>query len=300
MNFTARLATPARLVDVVKAHLVTVPVGEIGDLIKAGALRIGEAIGAIATPVRDGDVLTADPTAIAPLALAAEPDALAIRYEDDDLVICDKPAGLHVHPIGAFRAGTLLNRLLAHAGARDDQPWAAWRPSPLHRLDRAASGLVAFAKSAAIHDVVRRMLVAHDLERRYEALVTGEVRDDAGTIDAPLGRDPAMDYRRAVVPVERGGQPAVTHWRVVERRAAHTLLAVTLETGRTHQIRAHLASIGHPIAGDRLYADGTDSASEIALHALSLRFAHPRTGAMIAVDSPRPAHFAIEPSRRPT
>lgn len=291
MIFTARLAAPARLVDVVKAHLVTVPVGEIGELIKAGAIRIGDRIGAIATPVGDGDVLTADADAIAPLAFAAEAEELAIRYEDDGLVICDKPAGMHVHPIGAFRTGTLLNRLLAHAGARADQPWGAWRPSPLHRLDRAASGLVAFAKSAAIHDAVRRLLVAHDLERRYEALVTGLVRDEAGTIDAPLGRDPAMDYRRAIVPIERGGQRAVTHWRVVERRAAHTLLAVTLETGRTHQIRAHLASLGHPITGDRLYADGGGSA-EIALHAMELRFRHPRTGATVVVGSPRPARFA--------
>jgi 23S rRNA pseudouridine1911/1915/1917 synthase len=298
VSFTARLAAPARLVDVVKAHLVVVPVGEIGGLITRGAIRIAghvgklADIGKMAELVRDGDILTADAAAIAPIALPPEDGALEIRYEDDDLLVCDKPAGLHVHPIGPYRDGTLLNRLLWHVGARPDNPWGTARPSPLHRLDRAASGLVAIAKSATIHDAVRRLFVGHEMERRYAALVIGRVRDDAGTIDAPLGRDPRLDYRRAIVPLEHGGQRAVTHWTVAERRADHTRLEVTLETGRTHQIRAHLASIGHPIAGDSLYAEGTDSAPEIALHATRLRFRHPRTGVEIVVASPLPTRFA--------
>lgn len=292
MSFTARLAAPSRLVDVAKAHLVVVPVGDIGDLIKRGAIHIAGRPGTIAELVRDGDVLTVDPAELAPLALVPEDAELIVRYEDDDLLICDKPAGLHVHPIGPYRDGTLLNRLLWHLGARPDQPWGIARPSPLHRLDRAASGLVAIAKSARIHDAMRLLLVDHQLERRYLALVTGRVAADAGTIDAPLGRDPSLDYRRAIVPVAHGGQRAVTHWKVAELRAGSTLLEVTLETGRTHQIRAHLASIGHPIVADRLYTDGTEAAAEIALHATSLRFSHPRTAVELVVTSPMPSRFA--------
>ena len=281
MRFTARLTTPARLVDVVKAHLVVVPVGEIGGLIARGAVHLAERVGRMAELVRDGDVLAVDATDIAPLALPPDDAALAIRYEDDELVICSKPAALHVHPLGRFREGTLLNRMLWHVGARANQPWASARPSPLHRLDRAASGLVAFAKSAAAHDAFRRLLAEHQIERRYTAMVIGHVHGDAGTIDAPLGRDPTLDYRRAVVPIADGGQHAVTQWTVLARHADRTLLEVTLETGRTHQIRAHLASIGHPIVGDQLYIDGGEPAPAIALHATRLAFRHPHSGAEV-------------------
>ena len=282
---------PARLVDVAKLHLVVVPVGEIGGLIARGAIEIGDRVGRIADPVRVGDVLTVDAAALDPLCMRPEDTALVIHHEDADLMICEKPAGVHVHPLGPYRDGTLLNRLLWACGARPEDPWGDWRPSPMHRLDRAASGLIAIAKSAPIHDLVRRLLAAGTLDRRYVAMVTGRVHEDAGTVDAPLGRDPALDYRRRVVPIELGGQRAVTHWTVRARHADRTLLDVRLETGRTHQIRAHLASLGHPIVGDTLYARGTDAAPAIALHAIGLRFRHPRTGAEVCCASPLPAQF---------
>jgi 23S rRNA pseudouridine1911/1915/1917 synthase len=255
-----------------------VPVDAVGPLIASGAVTINGRVGRIADPVEVGDVLAV--TALPAEALVPAPMTLALAYEDDDLVIVDKPCGMHVHPIGAFRDDTALNCLLTHAGARADQPWAAWRPRPVHRLDRATSGLVAFAKHAAIHDAMRALFDADQVQRTYRATVTGVIRDDEGTIDAPLARDPQRSYRRAVVP---GGQPAVTRFRVLSRTASTTLVELTPLTGRTHQLRAHLASIGHPIAGDTLYATGEASSAAIDLRAIELAFPHPRTGAPIVV-----------------
>ena len=286
-----------RLVDYAKAFLVVVPVHAIGGLIARGALTIDGRSAAIADPVADGAVVTADAAAIAPHALRPEQVPLAIHYEDDDVLVCEKPAGMHVHPLGPHREGTLLNALLWRCGARDEQPWGRWRPRPLHRLDRAASGLIAIAKHAAIHDDVRRQFADHAIERRYRAVVHGRVASETGTIDSPLGRDPACDYRRTVVAVERGGQRAVTHYTRIEHAGETTMLELVLETGRTHQIRAHLASIGHPIVGDALYAPGgdrSDAAASILLHAVELRMRHPRHDGFIACSSPVPAPFAVK------
>ena len=212
----------------------------------------------------------------------AEAIELAVVHEDPDVLVIDKPAGLVVHPGSGNWSGTMMNALLHHAPAARELP----RAGIVHRLDKDTSGLLVVAKNEAAQASLVRQLQARTMKRTYLALARGVVARD-GQVEAPIGRHPVQRTRMAVVP---GGKPAITHYRVKERFRVHTLLECELETGRTHQIRVHLASIGHPIEGDPVYAGrGQRLFERQALHAWKLAFEHPRTGKAARFESKLPA-----------
>jgi 23S rRNA pseudouridine1911/1915/1917 synthase len=206
-----------------------------------------------------------------------------VAYEDDDVVVVDKPAGLVVHPGAGHQDGTLVHGLLARydlTGVGDPE-----RPGIVHRLDRETSGLLVVARTPAAYDALVAALASHEVTRRYDAAVVGRPDAAQGTIDAPIGRSVRHPTRMAV---RTGGRPARTHYEVVERYDDAARLAVTLETGRTHQIRVHLAAIGHPVLGDPVYGRADARVARPFLHAAELAFVHPVTGVPVRCSSPLP------------
>lgn len=222
---------------------------------------------------------------------AAEDIALSVVFEDDELIVIDKPAGLVVHPGNGNASGTLLNALLHHAPQLAGIP----RAGIVHRLDKDTSGLLVVAKTLTAQTDLVRQMQARSVQRHYLALALGKVEHD-GTVDAPLGRHAVQRTRMAIV--RAGGKEARTHYAVLERFAGATLLECRLETGRTHQIRVHLASIKHPLAGDPVYGKvksgdaRLDAFRRQALHAWRLALRHPATAEDMAWESPLPADFA--------
>ena len=232
-----------------------------------------------------GEELELEPIVFAQPGLEPEQLDLRIAYEDDHLLVVDKPAGVVVHPSPGHASGTLVNALLAHEIEGGDPE----RPGIVHRLDRDTSGLLAVAKSADAYEALQRLVRARELERDYLALVKGRPRSRTGRIEAALGRDRHDPTRRSLdtdAPKE-----AVTHFELAELLPAHALLRVRLETGRTHQIRVHLAAIDLPVVGDPVYGVPDPELGRQFLHATHLAFAHPITGERVDVDSPLPAEL---------
>ena len=217
---------------------------------------------------------------------------LDVVYEDGDVIVVNKPVGMVVHPAPGHPDGTLVNALLHHCGAGLSGVGGALRPGIVHRIDRDTSGLIIAAKNDAAHQALAAQLQDHTLGRTYEALVVGSLREDRGSVDAPIGRHHADRKKMAVT--DRGGRSAVTHWEVLERFPGLTHIRCRLETGRTHQIRVHMAYIGHPLYGDTVYGakKPVPGLTGQCLHAVGLRFRHPRTGELVELSCPLEPEFA--------
>ena len=218
--------------------------------------------------------------------IVAQDIALDVVYEDEDVIVVNKPVGLVVHPAPGHPDGTLVNALLHHCGDSLSGIGGEKRPGIVHRIDRDTSGLIIAAKNDYAHQHLAAQLQDHSLARTYEAVVIGNLREDSGTIDAPIGRHHTDRKRMAVT--SHGGRNAVTHWEVIERFPGYTHVRCRLETGRTHQIRVHMAHIGHPIYGDTVYGQkkAAPGMTGQCLHAVGLRFIHPRTNNEVTLSCP--------------
>ena len=216
---------------------------------------------------------------------------LDVVYEDEDLIVVNKARGLVVHPAPGHPDGTLVNALLWHCGDSLSGIGGQRRPGIVHRIDKDTSGLLIVAKNDFAHQGLSAQLADHSLCREYEALVRGNFKQDCGTVDKPIGRHPIDRKRMAVT--EKNAKPAVTHWQLLASYRGYSHLLCRLETGRTHQIRVHMASIGHPLLGDFTYgAPSPEKGLEgQCLHARRLRFVHPRTGEHILLETELPAYF---------
>ena len=299
-SFAVEPAAAGRRLDLWLAKkLPNVSRTRLKALVVEGLVSVdGRAVKA-ATRLKAGQRVVVSVPPAPPETLIAEPIPLRVIYEDPDVLVLDKPARLVVHPGAGQRTGTLAHALLAHAPSTAGVGGPR-RPGIVHRLDKGTSGLLVVAKSPRAYAGLTEQLAARRVTRRYWALVHGEVRQAEGTIDAPIGRHPRHRTRMAVLPPGKGKR-AVTRFRVLERFKGFTYLQAKLETGRTHQIRVHLASLGYPVVGDLTYrlrstpritdpvlAALVDGLEGVALHAASLAFTHPVTGARLELASALP------------
>ena len=271
---------------------------------RAGALR-GVVVGGVPLAGRPlkknarlqpGDVVVLSPPQPEPVDLIPQNIPLDVAYEDDDVIVVNKPVGMVVHPAPGHPDGTLVNALLYHCKNSLSGINGELRPGIVHRIDRDTSGLIIAAKNDRAHLALAAQLQDHSLFRLYHAVAAGGFREDSGTISAPIGRHKTDRKRMAVTPE---GREAVTHWQVIDTQNGHTHLTCRLETGRTHQIRVHMAYIGHPLLGDTVYGNKkpVPGLAGQCLHAARLTFTHPATGERVTVEAPLPDWFQVVLSR---
>ena len=278
--------------DVLAAAAAEVTRSRAGSLIKDGLVRInGIAQTKAGFKVKPGDAVSVTLPEAEPSHVEAQDIDIDILYQDEDLAVVYKPSGMVVHPAAGNPDGTLVNALLKHLDHLSGIGGEI-RPGIVHRIDKDTSGLLLVAKNDMSHLSLSEQIKAHTVHRAYMAIVQGGMREDSGTVEGPIGRHPTDRKKMAIVP---GGRDAVTHWKVLEPLKAATLLECRLTTGRTHQIRVHMTSIGHPLLGDPLYGPKKmpyPVQGGQLLHAFRIGFVHPRTGREMLFEAPPEARFS--------
>ncbi len=261
-------------------------------LLKEGSVLVDEKPVKSSYKVDGGDVVTLDvPEAVEPEILA-EPMELEILYEDEDVVLVNKPKGMVVHPGAGHLTGTLVNGLMYHCRGQLSGINGILRPGIVHRIDMDTTGILVVCKNDQAHKSIAAQLKEHSITRRYWAIVHGRIDEEEITVDAPIGRHPTERKKMSIH--ARNGKPAITHITVIKQFKGYAYVECRLETGRTHQIRVHMASIGHPLLGDRVYGPDKCPFPQLrgqTLHAGILGFVHPRTGQYIEFNAPLPEYF---------
>ena len=268
-------------------------------LIESGHVTLNGKIADKKTTLAAGDLIALTLPEVAPYEVTAENIPLDIVYEDGDLLVINKPKGMVVHPAAGNEHGTLVHGLLYHCGDSLSGIGGVARPGIVHRIDKDTSGLLVVAKNDSAHRALSAQLEDHSLYREYRALCLGGFREDTGTVDAPIGRHPVDRKRMAVLRDNPHAKRAVTHYTVLARYGRYSELSLRLETGRTHQIRVHMASLGHPLMGDTVYGGGGTVFEKKhaallagqALHAERISFIHPTSGERVTFSSPLPESF---------
>ena len=292
LELTAAPGDSGRLDAWLAGQCPTLSRSALQNLIEQGLVTCGGAPVNKKDKVAPGKIYAIDLPDPQPIEARPQNIPLDIVYEDDDLLVVNKPKGMVVHPAPGNPDGTLVNALLYHCAGQLSGIGGAIRPGIVHRIDKDTSGLLVVAKNDAAHQALSAQMSVHSIHRVYHAVVYGNLKEDEGFVEKWLGRDPRDRKKMAVT--QKNSRSAVTHWRVLERFAAYTLVECRLETGRTHQIRVHMAYRGHPILGDMVYGHKKPELGQISQcrHAKELRFVHPRTGKPVTVSCELPDYFA--------
>ena len=273
-------------VDSYLAKELNISRSKVQKLIKQSLVTVNEKVVSSNYIVKCGDFISVNDDLDYEISVEAEDIDIDVVYEDSDLLVINKASGMVVHPAPGHYSHTLVNALLYRFQISGGEKY---RPGIVHRLDKDTSGLMMVAKNEKIHDKLSRMIANKEVERHYLAIVDGVIKHDTGTIDAPIGRDANNRQKMAVTDVH--GKEAITHFRVLETFSNHTLVECILETGRTHQIRVHMAYIGHPVSNDPLYGRGKSTEFGQMLHSKSIKFKHPTTGKELFFEVDPPKEF---------